>query len=93
MPKYLEDVTNSQPYVLVLGTLEEPQQMFSIVERKAIEHSSLTKCVDVCFKLFYVLDLQYPWQCATTWEFVQMAIYGLDNIGGPKWTALKDNGN
>jgi hypothetical protein len=37
------------------------------------------KAIDVCFKLFYLLDIHYPWQCATTWEFIQKCFYGLDD--------------
>ncbi|XP_033100816.1 uncharacterized protein LOC117104223, partial [Anneissia japonica] len=36
MPKYLEEVKNSQPYVLVIGSLLDPSQFFVIVERKAL---------------------------------------------------------
>lgn len=84
IPKYLEEVTNHQPYILLLGSLLEPLQMFVIVERKALEQPSLLKAVDVCFKLFYVLDLKYPWQCATSWEFFQKVIFGLEDDKGDK---------
>ncbi|KAJ8043406.1 hypothetical protein HOLleu_10472 [Holothuria leucospilota] len=78
IPQYLEKrITNKQPCMLILGDREEPQGIFVIAERKALPQSSLLKGVDVCFKLFYVLNLQYPWQSATTWEFFQKAIYSL----------------
>ena len=56
--------------------------MFTVVERKALNHLSILKCIDVCFKLFYVLDLSYPWQCTTAWEFIQKGIFGLDDVAG-----------
>ena len=34
-----------------------PEQAFIIVERQAIPQASLLKVVDMCFKLFYVLDI------------------------------------
>ncbi|KAJ8047463.1 hypothetical protein HOLleu_06467 [Holothuria leucospilota] len=52
IPKYLDEVTNRQPYILVLGEALDPSQVFVIVERKALEQASLLKAVDVCFKLF-----------------------------------------
>ena len=42
-----------------------------IVEGEAMEQPSLRKAFDVCFKLFYVLDVHYPWQCAATSEFIK----------------------
>lgn len=84
IPKYLEEVTNNQPYILVLGSLLGPLQKFVIVERKALEQPSLLKAIDVCFKLFYILDVQYPWQCATSWEFFQKVIFGLEDAKGRK---------
>lgn len=87
MPKYLEEVTNTQPYVLILGTLVEPLQCFVIVERKALEQTCLLKAIDVCFKMFYILDITYPWQCHTTWEYFQKVVFGLEDAGGRKKTS------
>lgn len=87
MPKYLEEVTNGQPFVLILGSLMEPSQCFVIVERKALIQGSLLKAVDVCFKVFYILDISYPWQCSTTWEFFQKVVFGLDDAGGNSKTS------
>lgn len=82
MPKYLEEVTNTQPYILVLGSLLEPSQFFVIVERKALQQASLLKAVDACFKAFYVINVNYPWQSKSTWEFFQKVIFGLEDAGG-----------
>jgi hypothetical protein len=78
IPKYLEEARRS-PFVLILGNRDAPCQCFVIVEGKAIEQSNLVKALDVCFKLFYVLDIHYPWQSAHAWEFVQKCFYGLDD--------------
>ena len=84
VPKYLEEVKNCQPFILVLGELIEPAQVFVIVERKALPQTSLLKAVDVCFKLFYVLNVDYPWEAATTWEFHQKVVFGLGGKEGGK---------
>ena len=89
MPKYLDDVTNKQPYTLILGSLMEPLQCFVIVERQVLQQISLLKAVDVCFKLFYDLDINYPWQCSTTWEFFQKVVFGLEDAGGHNKTSLQ----
>lgn len=60
---------------MVLETRKEPSQSFVIVDGLAIEASSLLKAVDICFKAFFVLDVCYPKQCHTTWEFIQKFFY------------------
>ena len=87
MPKYLDDIRNTQPYVLVLGSLAEPAQFFTIVERKALEQMSLLKAIDACFKTVYVLNIDYPWQCKTTWEFFQKVVFCLEDEGGHNKTS------
>ncbi|PIK62632.1 hypothetical protein BSL78_00424 [Apostichopus japonicus] len=79
MPKYLEEVDNCQPFVLIMGDRDAAHQIFVVADGHGLEQQTLLKALDVCFKLFYVLDLHYPWQCAVTWEFVQKVLYGLDN--------------
>ena len=69
---------NSQPYILILGgTMLKPQQTFVIIEHRALEQTSLIKAVDVCFKAFYVFDLQYPEKCSGVWEFISAIVYDL----------------
>ncbi|XP_033104574.1 uncharacterized protein LOC117107122 [Anneissia japonica] len=87
LPKYLEEVSNTQPYVLILGGFADPLQCFTIVERRAIPQVSFLKAIDVCFKLFYILNLNYPWQSYTTWEFIQKVIYGLEDTGNHNKTS------
>ena len=32
----------------------------------------------MCFKIFYVFDINYPKQCAPAWEFLQQVVYGME---------------
>jgi hypothetical protein len=48
-----------------------------IVERRAVPCSSMLNAVDICFKMFYVLDINYPWECANSWDFMQKVVFGL----------------
>lgn len=36
---------------------------------------NIVQAVDVAFKIFQVLDLQYPLDCQTVWRFLQSYIY------------------
>ena len=79
MPKYLEETsTRPEPFILLTGDRRAPHPIFVIIQGKSLEQVSLIKAVDVTFKLFYILDIHYPWQSATTWEFFQKVVYGLD---------------
>ncbi|CAB4005822.1 Hypothetical predicted protein [Paramuricea clavata] len=78
MPKLLEEASQS-PFILAIDARESPNQVFVAVDRQGLEQPSLVKAVDVCFKLFYILDVHYPWQCAVTWEFIQKVLYGIED--------------
>ena len=70
IPDLLEQTNMEQPFILILGeSIVRPEQAFVIVERQAMPQASLLKAVDVCFKLFYVLDIAFPWQSLSTWDF------------------------
>lgn len=48
-----------------------PSQTFVIIDGLALEAGTLVKAVDICFKAIYILYVEYPRQCQTTWEFIQ----------------------
>ena len=37
--------------------------------------ASLLKTVDIVFKTFQVMNLQYPYECSNTWTFIQKHFY------------------
>nr|XP_046264876.1 uncharacterized protein LOC124069624 [Scatophagus argus] len=79
MVEYLRDVESSRPYpfVLVLGDEGTVSQAFVILVGNALEESSVLHAVDVCFKSFYVFDVNFPRPCSSIWEFLQSAIFQL----------------
>lgn len=40
---------------------------------------SVLKGVDICFQLFHVLNLVYPFQSEHIWLFIQLSIYNLES--------------
>ena len=56
LPEYLSRVQaerkKPQPFILTLGTRLLPSQIFLVIEGVAIEHPTLLKTVDACFKAF-----------------------------------------
>ena len=63
----------------MLGSEDElvGQQFFIMAERKAIPCESFLHAVDVCFKLYTVMNASWPSQCKDIWEFIQSFVYKL----------------
>ena len=88
MPKYLEEAPRF-PFVLAIGNRSNPTQVFVIIEGKGLEQPNLVKAVDVCFKIFYILDINYPWQCFSSWEFIRKVLFTIeDNVKGKTTPAV-----
>ncbi|KAJ8257635.1 hypothetical protein GJAV_G00187990 [Gymnothorax javanicus] len=77
--------SDKRPYPSVLA-LGEPQQCatqsFVILAGQALPQNTLLGAVDVCFKAFYVFDINCPKQCAPAWEVLQHVVYNI--IEGPE---------
>ncbi|XP_041485618.1 uncharacterized protein LOC121431904 [Lytechinus variegatus] len=79
----------TQPHLLCLGDdRRNLQQTFVIVEENAIPCPSFIKGVDTCFKLTYVMDIHYQWQCSNTWDFLQKVVYELGKGKGRAMSSL-----
>ncbi|ROL44307.1 hypothetical protein DPX16_8729 [Anabarilius grahami] len=72
---YLSSDTGRDPHVLVLGDKENSSQVFVIFNGEAVEQETLIQAVDLCFKMFYVYDINYPKPSAPIWGFLQHAIF------------------
>ncbi|XP_072168569.1 uncharacterized protein [Diadema setosum] len=77
IPTFVETLAQNQPFVLTLRKPEEPEQCFVVLEKNTISCNSLLHAIDVCFKLVYVLDIDYAWECQHTWDFIQKFFYRL----------------
>jgi hypothetical protein len=79
MPKYLEENSSDEPHVLAHGSVYNSHQVFVVSKGRALEKPNLLTAIDTCFKVFYIMDIEYPWQCGITWEFFQKIIFGLED--------------
>ncbi|CAM4568373.1 unnamed protein product [Leuciscus chuanchicus] len=70
--------TKTHPFVMAMGNAQQISQSFVIINGQALEQSTLLAAVDVCFKAFHVFDMNYPKQCASTWEFLQHVIFKME---------------
>lgn len=51
-----------------------------IIERKEVECTSVIQGVDICFKMTYVLDLDYQPQCRAVWSMLQHMVYNVPQV-------------
>ena len=47
----------------------KPGQCYVVIERSAFSCSSLKAAVDYCYKMFQILQLDYPAKAAVIWDF------------------------
>ncbi|XP_066498456.1 uncharacterized protein [Hoplias malabaricus] len=82
-------VTRPYPFVLALGDDQRCCQSFVVINGQAMEQSTLVAAVDICFKAFYVFDINFPPQCAPAWEFLQTVVYELPGQESPSIRLLR----
>ncbi|XP_058651083.1 uncharacterized protein LOC131551888 isoform X2 [Onychostoma macrolepis] len=88
MAEYLRSKNSEFPHVLMLGD-NQCFQAFAVINGEALEQNTLLAAVDVCFKAFYVFDIDYPKQCSTVWQFLQTVVYGLSGDETPTMRVLR----
>ncbi|XP_035702846.1 uncharacterized protein LOC118434144 [Folsomia candida] len=81
----LSELTRKQPFVLCVGNLKTLtiQQAYIMVERRLIAAETLVKAVDTCFKIFHVLQLQFPEECYGVWSFFDHSVFKINEITAP----------
>lgn len=91
--KALNEGTPLQPKVFVIGTLDECIGCVIVDNIKYIFNEPL-EAVDTCFKIFWVLNLEYPSECNHCWLFIQKAVHQINgvvkNISAGVETLIKD---
>ena len=65
-----------QPFVAVVGDLENPDQYLVCVDEFFYEVSSALQAVDMVFKSFFALHTPFPPEAEQLWLFLQIAVYG-----------------
>ena len=64
--------------MLAIGSsVAELQQIFVLLDTVAYEVPSITKAVDLCFKIFQVFNMEYQSECKFPWLFLQRGLYGM----------------
>ncbi|KAK9736409.1 hypothetical protein QE152_g12506 [Popillia japonica] len=81
-----------QPYVLAVGPdLNNIISSYLVIDRNVYKVQSMLKAIDICFKTYRALHLQYPLECEQIWLFLQKAIYGISTPCDKKIPICRDS--
>lgn len=70
-----------QPFIIIVGpTLRDIENYYVVVDDILYKLNNILQAVDICFKIFMVLDAQYPTECEQIWLFLQQYIYKQQTI-------------
>lgn len=65
-----------QPCLIALGqNLFESKHFYTFCDGIMYKFNSIIAAVDICFKLFYVLNLEYPLKSHNAWMFFERNVY------------------
>lgn len=66
-----------QPSVCVVGAPEKPDGFYILVDDVLYKVDSTVRCLELIFKVFHSLDIEYPAECESVWLFVQELIFDM----------------
>lgn len=73
--KKKEKCGSIQPFIIILGELTKPESIFVYIDEVKYQMFSVVAALDICFKAFHVLNLEYPHESSSVWQFIQTYFY------------------
>lgn len=67
------------PYISIIGSLSNPEKIIGGFENIKYEFNSITRAIDICFKVYHTFNFAYPNACLSMWQFINAHFYGLDD--------------
>lgn len=71
-----------QPFVVYVGggsfdkdSSNTSLSFYAVINEIYFKVETILKAFDVCFKSFYTLNLQYPFEAEQVWHFIQVYLY------------------
>lgn len=65
----------AQPIPIVLGSIDQIDACYVNVNTVFYKVDSISKAVDLTFKVYHVLEAQYPPEAKLVWLFIQQGIF------------------
>lgn len=60
-----------QPIIMITGTINDPVNITVYIDGNKYKFHSIVKAVEVCFKLFHILNLKYPVESILIQSFIE----------------------
>lgn len=71
-----ENKLTIQPIICAIGNdIFSLEEYFVYYFETLYKFDNIIKCIDICFKIFHVLDLKYPGECQLIWTLIQQYLY------------------
>lgn len=67
--------TSVQPYIIVVGEVENVSQSYVSIDEILYSTKSTLEALDVCFKAFHILQINYPDPSKHLWTLIQKGLY------------------
>lgn len=74
----IEKKLTMAPMVHIIGDGEqfEPSEIIVNYDGIRYEYFSLAKAIDICVRIYFVLNISYPPACELVWTFIEKYFYG-----------------
>lgn len=67
--------TSVQPYIIVVGSITNVSNSYVTIDEVLYSTESTLEALDVCFKAFHVLKINYPDASKHLWTLIQKGLY------------------
>lgn len=69
-----------QPFVMAIGeNLLSLSEFYVYSDGNMYQFSSFIRSVDICFKIFYLFNIEYPKSSICFWHFIEKYFYNLNS--------------
>lgn len=87
--KYVQEKKTLQPCLLVVGAdLFTAEAFYTLCDGTLYKYPTFVAALNVCYKIFYVLNVNYPAASKNFWLFVQTIIFELEMENNEKIPSL-----
>lgn len=66
------------PCLLIIGNIHDIKEIFVLFYKIRYSFTSILRALDICFKIFFTFNLNYPKESETFWIFIEHFFYELN---------------
>lgn len=81
-----------QPFIIIVGALSDRDKKYVVFGEKFFKCSTIIEAVDLTFKMFFALKLDYTFASWHIWSFLHVLMYNLNKDFKWRLTSKKSVG-